>query len=61
MALCMGLPSSWFLTAMGQPIISIPGYITAEALLSMLKDVNEVSVGGLILVFHNVGSAFGDL
>jgi thiol:disulfide interchange protein len=41
-----GLPSSWFLTAMGRPIISIPGYISAEALLSMLTDVKDVSVGG---------------
>jgi len=38
----MGLPSSWFLTAMGQPIISLPGYISPEALLSMLNQVKEV-------------------
>ncbi len=42
----MGLPSSWFLTAMGQPIVNIPGYIAPEALLSMLKEVNEIVVGG---------------
>ena len=42
----MGLPSSWFLTSMGQPIISIPGYISPEALLSMLKQVKEVGEGG---------------
>ena len=42
----MGLPSSWFLTAMGQPIISIPGYISPEALLSMLKQVKEVGESG---------------
>ena len=42
----MGLPSSWFLTSMGQPIISIPGYISPEALLSMLQQVKEVSAGG---------------
>ena len=42
----MGLPSSWFLTTMGQPIISIPGYISPEALLSMLKQVKEVGESG---------------
>jgi thioredoxin-related protein len=42
----MGLPSSWFLTAMGQPIISIPGYISPEAMLSMLKQVKEVGESG---------------
>ena len=42
----MGLPSSWFLTAMGQPIISIPGYIPPEVLLSMLKQVQEVGEEG---------------
>jgi thioredoxin-related protein len=31
---------------MGQPIISIPGYISPEALLSMLQQVKEVSAGG---------------
>ena len=42
----MGLPSSWFLTEMGQPIVSIPGYIPPEALLSMLKEVNGITTGG---------------
>jgi thioredoxin-related protein len=41
-----GLPSNWFLTEMGQPIISIPGYIAPEALLSLIKEVNAISVGG---------------
>jgi len=40
----MGLPSNWFLTEMGQPIVSIPGYIPPEALLSMLKEVNGINV-----------------
>ena len=39
----MGLPSNWFLTEMGQPIVSIPGYIPPEALLSLLREVNEVN------------------
>ena len=39
-----GLPANWFLTEMGQPIVSIPGYIAPEALLSLLKEVNEISV-----------------
>ena len=39
----MGLPSNWFLTEMGQPIVSIPGYIPAEAMLTMLKEVNGIS------------------
>ena len=42
----MGLPSSWFLTAMGQPMLSIPGYISAEALLKMLSEVKEVGESG---------------
>ena len=42
----MGLPSSWFLTAMGQPLLSIPGYISTEALLKMISDVKEVGERG---------------
>jgi len=41
-----GLPSNWFLTEMGQPIGSIPGYIAPDALLSLLREVNEINVGG---------------
>ena len=41
-----GLPANWFLTEMGQPIVSIPGYIAPDALLSLLKEVNEVKTGG---------------
>jgi thioredoxin-related protein len=41
-----GLPSTWFLTEMGQPIVRIPGYIEPEALLSLLKEVNGISVDG---------------
>ena len=41
-----GLPSTWFLTEMGQPVVSIPGYIDPEALLSLLKEVNGISVDG---------------
>ena len=42
----MGLPSTWFLTEMGQPIVSIPGYIAPDAMLSLLKEVNEVNTDG---------------
>ena len=41
-----GLPSNWFLTETGQPIVSIPGYIDPDAMLSLLKEVNGISVGG---------------
>jgi thioredoxin-related protein len=42
----MGLPSNLFLTEMGQPIVSIPGYIPPDALLSLLKEVNGIIVNG---------------
>jgi thioredoxin 1 len=41
-----GLPSNWFLTEMGQPIVSIPGFIPPEALMSLLREVNEIKAGG---------------
>jgi thioredoxin-related protein len=41
-----GLPSNWFLTEMGQPIVSVPGYIQPAALLSLLKEVNGINVDG---------------
>ena len=41
-----GLPANWFLTEMGQPIVNIPGYIAPDAMLSLLKEVNEVKTGG---------------
>jgi len=41
-----GLPANWFLTEMGQPIVSIPGYIAPEALLSLLREVNEIKADG---------------
>ena len=40
-----GLPANWFLTEMGQPIVSIPGYIAPEALLSLLGEVNQINAG----------------
>ena len=42
----MGVPANFFLTQTGQPIISVPGYISPSALLSMLKEVNGVNAGG---------------
>jgi len=41
-----GLPFTMFLTAMGEPIFSIPGYVPTEALMGMLKEVNELKTGG---------------
>ena len=41
-----GVPANWFLTQTGQPITSIPGYIAPDALLSLLKEVNGINVGG---------------
>ena len=41
-----GLPSNWFLTEMGQPIVSIPGYIPPDAMLSLLKEVNGINGDG---------------
>ena len=38
-----GLPSTWFLTAMGEAIAAIPGFIPPDALLSMLKEINGIS------------------
>ena len=40
-----GLPLTMFLTAMGEPIIGLPGYIPPEILLSMLKEVNALGPG----------------
>ena len=39
-----GLPANWFLTDTGQPIVNIPGYIAPDAMLSLLDEVNGVSV-----------------
>ncbi len=36
----MGLPSTWFLTKMGEAIGTVPGFIGPDTLLSMLKEVN---------------------
>ncbi len=41
-----GVPANWFLTETGQPIISIPGYIAPDALMSLLKEVKGINVGG---------------
>lgn len=40
-----GLPFNVFLTDHGEPIISIPGYIPADTMLLMLKEVNGVDAG----------------
>jgi thiol:disulfide interchange protein len=41
-----GLPSTWFLTEMGEAIGTVPGFIPPEPLLAMLKEVNGIDTGG---------------
>ena len=40
-----GLPSTWFLTRMGEAIGTVPGFIPPEALLPMLKKINGIDTG----------------
>jgi len=40
-----GLPSTWFLTRMGEAIGAVPGFIPPDTLLSMLKKVNDIDTG----------------
>ena len=40
-----GLPSTWFLTRMGEAIGAVPGYIPPDSLLTMLKEVNGIDTG----------------
>jgi thioredoxin-related protein len=42
----MGLPLTVFLTEMGEPIFSLPGYIPPDSLVPMLKEINGISTGG---------------
>ena len=42
----MGLPHTVFLTEMGEPIFSVPGYIATDPLMTMLKEVNGIKKGG---------------
>ena len=41
-----GLPTTVFLTEMGEPIFSVPGYIATDPLMSMLKEINGLKTGG---------------
>jgi thiol:disulfide interchange protein len=41
-----GLPSTWFLTEMGEAIGTVPGFIPPDTLLAMLKEVNGINTGG---------------
>ena len=41
-----GLPFTIFLTEMGEPIFSAPGYISTDVLMSMLKEINGLNTGG---------------
>jgi len=40
-----GLPSTWFLTEMGEAMGTVPGFIPPDTLLSMLKKVNGIDTG----------------
>jgi len=42
----MGLPLTVFLTEMGEPFFSLPGYIPPDSLMPMLKEINGISTGG---------------
>ncbi len=42
----MGLPHTVFLTWRGEPILSVPGYIETDPLMSMLKEINGLETGG---------------
>ena len=42
----MGLPHTVFLTSRGEPILSVPGYIATDPLMSMLKEINGLKTGG---------------
>jgi thioredoxin-related protein len=41
-----GLPFTVFLTDRGEPIIGLPGYIPADTMLLMLKEINGIEGGG---------------
>lgn len=41
-----GLPSTWFLTRMGEAIGAVPGFIPPDTLLTMLKEVNGINTDG---------------
>jgi uncharacterized protein YyaL (SSP411 family) len=41
-----GLPTTVFLTPMGEPIFSVPGYIGTDTLMSMLREVTGLKKGG---------------
>ena len=41
-----GLPTTIFLTESGEPIITLPGYIATDPLMSMLKEINGLKTGG---------------
>lgn len=42
----VGLPTTVFLTEMGEPIFSVPGYIPTDTLMPMLKELNGLKTGG---------------
>jgi len=41
----VGLPTTVFLTEMGEPIFSVPGYIPTLTLMSMLEEINGLKTG----------------
>ena len=42
----LGLPFTMFLTQVGEPIASLPGFVPANTLLSVLKEVFAANPGG---------------
>ena len=42
----LGLPFTVFLTEIGEPIVSVPGYIPPDTLLAMLREVNGLKKDG---------------
>ena len=39
----LGLPYTVFLAESGEPIVSVPGYIPPDTLMSMLKEINGLA------------------
>lgn len=42
----VGLPHTVFLTEMGEPIFSVPGFVPTDTLMPMLQEVNNLKTDG---------------
>jgi len=42
----VGLPHTVFLTEMGEPIFSVPGFVATDTLMPMLQEVNNLKTDG---------------